>query len=66
MISRGGIRLENEKRRQLSALLGNKRYPNRETLTALDREYTAENLSPGGSADLLALCWLLHFLKEES
>ena len=66
MISRGSIRLENEKRRQLSALLENNRYPNRETLTALDREYTAENLSPGGSADLLALCWLLHFLKEES
>ncbi len=65
MISRGGIKTESEKRRQLSALLENNRYPNRETLTALDREYTAENLSPGGSADLLALCWLLHFLKEE-
>ena len=65
MISRGGIKTEREKRRQLSALLENNRYPNRETLTSLDREYTAENLSPGGSADLLAMCWLLHFLKEE-
>ena len=37
----------------------------RETLEALDRAYIAENLSPGGSADLMALCWLLHFLKEE-
>ena len=66
MISRGGIHNEKEKRRQLSVLLEQNRYPDRETLTALDREYTAENLSPGGSADLLALCWLLHFLKEES
>ena len=66
MISRGGIHNEKEKRRQLSVLLEQNRYPDRETLTVLDREYTAENLSPGGSADLLALCWLLHFLKEES
>lgn len=66
MISRGGIEIENEKRIQLSALLNDTPYPDRETLLALDREYTEENLSPGGSADLLALCWLLHFLKEES
>ena len=31
----------------------------------LDQEYIACNLSPGGSADLLALCWFLHFLKED-
>jgi triphosphoribosyl-dephospho-CoA synthetase len=66
MISRGGIETEKEKRSQLSALLNDTPYPDRKTLLALDREYTAENLSPGGSADLLALCWLLHFLKEES
>lgn len=65
MISRGGMETENEKRRRLAELLACDPYPDRETLQALDREYTAENLSPGGSADLLALCWLLHFLKEE-
>ena len=37
----------------------------RTALEQFDRELIAQNASPGGSADLLALCWLLHFLKEE-
>jgi holo-ACP synthase/triphosphoribosyl-dephospho-CoA synthase len=36
----------------------------RDTLERFDRELIAQNASPGGSADLLALCWLLHFLQE--
>ena len=36
-----------------------------ESLRALDREFTAERLSPGGCADLLAAAWLLHFLQED-
>ena len=36
----------------------------KKALEALDRTYIAGNLSPGGSADLLALCFLLRFLKE--
>ncbi|MBQ7681382.1 MAG: citrate lyase holo-[Oscillibacter sp.] len=39
---------------------------NADTLRALDRDFTRRNLSPGGSADLLSLCWMLHFLREES
>ncbi len=66
MLSRGGFALAEEKRAALRALLQADPYPDFETLAALDREYRAENLSPGGSADLLALCWLLHFLKEDS
>ena len=34
-------------------------------LRALDDRFIAANLSPGGSADLLALCYLLHFFKTE-
>ena len=37
-----------------------------DTLRALDRDFTRRNLSPGGSADLLSLCWMLHFLRGES
>ena len=66
MLSRGGYELAQEKSARLSAMLDADPYPDREKLEALDREYTQDNLSPGGSADLLALCWLLHFLKEES
>ena len=65
MLSRGGMETAAAKRAALQALLNDTPYPDRETLKALDREYIAENLSPGGSADLLALCWLLHFLKKE-
>ena len=36
----------------------------RDALERFDRELIAQNASPGGSADLLALCWLLHFLQE--
>ena len=54
-----------EKQKELRALLAADPCPGRETLKALDRAYIAENLSPGGSADLLGLCWLLHFLKED-
>lgn len=65
MIARGGIDKYRQKNRQLWRLLDESPYPERCALEALDREYIKENLSPGGSADLLALCWLLHFLKEE-
>ena len=37
----------------------------RERLAQFDRELVAQNASPGGSADLLALCWLLHFWENE-
>ena len=36
----------------------------REKLEQFDRDMMAQNASPGGSADLLALCWLLHWIKE--
>lgn len=65
MISRGGYEQAQKKSAQLLTLLDADSYPAREAIEALDREYIEKNLSPGGSADLLALCWLLHFLKED-
>ncbi len=38
--------------------------PSREELEELDREMTARRLSPGGCADLLAICYFLHFMKD--
>jgi len=64
MISRGGIDAQREASDRLRELLSREPYPGRETVSALDREYIRKNLSPGGSADLLAICYLLHFLRE--
>ena len=35
-------------------------------MEALDLRFRELNLSPGGSADLLAICYLLHFMKTET
>lgn len=64
MISRGGMEQYREKMAGLRKLLAETSYPGKTIISALDREYIWANLSPGGSADLLALCYLLHFLKE--
>ena len=66
MIHRGGYVLAKETSQKLKALLEKEPFPSKETLEALDAEFIEKNLSPGGTADLLTLTYLLHFLKEES
>lgn len=50
---------------RVKMLLGQTPYPDEDTLVELDDQFITENLSPGGSADLLALTYLLHFFKTE-
>ena len=50
---------------ELQALLAADPYPDEAALAVLDDRFIAEHLSPGGSADLLALTYLLHFFKTE-
>ena len=64
VISRVGIEGQKAASGALRVLLEKQPYPDRATLETLDRAYIAQNLSPGGCADLLAICWMLHFLKE--
>lgn len=64
MISRGGIEAQRKEAERLRKLLEHRPYPDRETVKGLDREYIEKRLSPGGSADLLAVCYLLHFLRQ--
>ena len=65
MIHRGSYEIQQEIMKKLSALLETESFPSGETLEALDREFVEKNLSPGGTADLLAMVYMLHFLKEE-
>ena len=44
-------------------LLENDPYPSQAQLLALDAEFIRKNLSPGGSADLLAATYFLYFCK---
>lgn len=65
MIARSDIQTQRETSERVAELLRETPYPDKTALERLDREFIKKNLSPGGSADLLALCWLLHFLREE-
>lgn len=64
LIARGGLQVQREISRRISELLEQEPYPSPRMLERLDAEFIEKNLSPGGSADLLAVCYLLHFLRE--
>ena len=65
MIHRGGYEQAKKTAEKLRILLVKEPFPSKETLKKLDAEFIRDNLSPGGTADLLALVYMLHFLKEE-
>ena len=66
MIARSSLETAEEIRGAIRELLQETPFPDRETLEALDLRFRELNLSPGGSADLLAICYLLHFMKTET
>ncbi len=63
LIHRSNRQTQLEIKAMLSALLEKDPFPSLGTIDTLDREFIEKNLSPGGSADLLALTYFLHFLK---
>ena len=63
VVHRGGLEGLKKTSARAAALLEREPYPSAESLSAFDRELTAENISPGGSADLLSMCYMLCFLK---
>ena len=58
------LELAEETARELAGKYPETPYPSVDVLRQLDRAFIRDNLSPGGSADLLAMCWMLRFLKE--
>lgn len=65
LIARSDRETQVKTARSVAQLLLDTPYPETEVLEALDRSFTEANLSPGGSADLLALTLFVHFLSRQ-
>ncbi len=65
MIARGGFDLYTKALSSVEDLISKSDYPSAAEVDALDQAFIENNLSPGGCADLLSVCWMLHFLKAE-
>ena len=50
--------------KKLSALLKDTPYPSMDLIKEMDKAFIEKNLSPGGSADLLAMIYFLYFLLQ--
>lgn len=66
MISRSDYETQQRIALETAILLQRTPFPERETLEQMDRAFMEKNLSPGGTADLLAMTYFLHFLKEDA
>ena len=66
LIARSDYETQQRIARETAALLQNDPFPGEDVLKRLDGEFIEQNLSPGGSADLLAMTYFLHLLKKET
>ena len=64
LIRRGGYALQKRLANDLSYSLKKDGFPDMESIRRMDQSFIEQNLSPGGTADLLAMVFMLHFLKE--
>lgn len=64
LLWRGGPEVYEATLADIRSLLDREPYPCKKTLEALDAAFTQKNLSPGGSADLLALVYFLYLTQQ--
>ncbi len=64
MIKRSSLKRFREIQAQLHAFLLKDPVPSTETIVKIDKQFILENLSPGGSADMLALTLMSYFWKD--
>lgn len=65
LIHRSDRQTQLEIKQRLSRLLRENPFPDLQVIEELDKEFIEKNLSPGGSADLLALTYFLLFITGE-
>ncbi|MBQ1490375.1 MAG: triphosphoribosyl-dephospho-CoA synthase, partial [Blautia sp.] len=65
LCARGGIKRAEEVSREIRKMLEKDPFPSREKVEELDQAFMEENLSPGGSADMLAAAWFLYAWEKE-
>lgn len=66
LISRSDYETQQRIAMETAILLQKQPFPEEAVLRQMDAAFVEKNLSPGGSADLLAMTYFLHFLKEEA
>ena len=66
VIHRGGLEGQRQTAAAAKGLLEQEVWPSWAALAEFDQELIGKNISPGGSADLLAMCYMLLFLEEEA
>lgn len=64
LIARSDLETARQVTEHVAAILEDTPYPSQDALEALDRAFIGKNLSPGGSADLLAAAYFLLFLTN--
>ena len=64
VLHRSSLEAQRDLSARAAALLHGNPFPGREALSSMDADLIRQNISPGGSADLLALCFFLYFLEE--
>ncbi|MBS5130809.1 MAG: triphosphoribosyl-dephospho-CoA synthase CitG [Lachnospiraceae bacterium] len=65
LIARSNRKTQLQVTEEIREILGKNPYPEEDMLEIIDRAFISKNLSPGGSADLLAFTYFLYFLKEQ-
>ena len=65
LIARSDIETQQTICSEIRQLLTDHPFPDRAQLEALDKAFIQKNLSPGGSADLLAATYFLYFLNGQ-
>lgn len=64
LIARSDVPTQKAAAERAREILSETPCPPAPVLRQMDQDFIQKNLSPGGSADLLAVCWMLYFIKN--